>query len=303
MSSTTDTLPAPAPPRCGLCAAHDWTPRLGATRLRRCRACGAILNDRSASREEEERRYDRHIETVSGTAEWDLAVRIARTQWSWVQGLLGDAERQPNASILDIGCGQGAFLAVAGEHGFRAAGVEIDPAAVEIAHSRKLDVFGGSIFDTGVPGGPFQLVTFWDVLEHLEEPTTALKMAVGEMAPGGLMVVRGRNADVHAPAKVAYARVRGLASALRVPDMSCVHRWGFGPRQYRKLLQDAGLNEIRLYAGMPTPGDRTNHLGPAWLAGVVKGAVGGAARGVSALTGGALYPFPSVLITARRTAR
>jgi len=151
--------------------------------------------------------------------------------------------------VLDIGCGMGAFLKEARGGGARVAGIEIDPRAAEACATAGLSVTSGSIFETTLPEGPWDLVTFWDVLDQLEDPPEALRLAARGLAPGGLLLARGRNALLHAPAKKAARRLARWAPAL--PDPAVVHRWGLRPAGWLAMLRRIGLAEACLHPGLP----------------------------------------------------
>lgn len=70
------------------------------------------------------------------------------------------------ATILDIGAGCGTFVRSARTWGFDAKGFDIIPKTVE--HLKNIDAFADN------PDG-FDVVTFWDSLEHIEEPESVLK--------------------------------------------------------------------------------------------------------------------------------
>jgi 2-polyprenyl-3-methyl-5-hydroxy-6-metoxy-1,4-benzoquinol methylase len=296
-------------PACPICGATDWTEPAAATRLCFCRGCRTVFNDRSASRAEEERRYDVYSRQSGVTRSEAEGREVALHQWNWVRSVkqpsagqpAGEAEgREPGTAVLDVGCGHGSFLRAAREDGCRVAGIELDPAGAATCRALEIPVTQGSLFDVEIPAGPWDVITLWDVLEHLECPARALRLLAPLLAPGGLLIVRGRNARLHAPLKIAYSRVRVAARALRVPDLSCVHRWGFGTEHYRRLLHSAGLPEVALYPGVPTPGDRSRMLGPRAVAAAVKRSVGAFASSAHQLSGGRWYPFPSVLVAGGR---
>ena len=274
-SGEKDPLPA-----CPVCGASRWSPRRGWTGLRACGGCGTYLNDRSRSRDDEEARYRDPTVPVEGG---DAA--LAARRFKWAATLAAERRKDGPLSVLDVGCGEGAFLLSAREAGCRAAGIEINPRAAEAGRRRGLDVACGSMFDVGVPSGPWDLITFWDVLDQLEQPPEAIRLAARHLAPGGLLIVRGRNARIHAPIKLAVLRLRRLAPALPLPDPAVVHRWGLAPAGFRSLLHAAGLADIRLHAGLPRrswPGDPARLLHRASL--------------------GRLCAFSSVLASARKPA-
>lgn len=97
----------------------------------------------------------------------------------------------PGGKLLDFGCGKGQFLHRASLRGWRGKGVETAVRRAEFG--RK--VYGLEIstdeYQAGpVPGGPFDVVTLFHVLEHLPDPAGLVKRLVeGNLAPGGCLVV------------------------------------------------------------------------------------------------------------------
>lgn len=267
-------------PACPVCGASRWSPRKSWTGLRACGGCGTYVNDRARSRQEEEARYL----DVSAPAEGGDAGLAAR-RWKWAGPLAAQGRKDGPLSVLDVGCGEGAFLLAARQAGCRTAGIEINPRAAAAGHRQGLDVACGSLFDIGVPPGPWDLITFWDVLDHLDQPREALRLAGRHLAPNGLLIVRGRNARIHVPVKKATLRLRRLAPVVPVPDPAVVHRWGLAPAGCMALLRGAGLSDIRLHPDLPRR---------SWLS--------GAAQIVHRAFLGRLYPFSSVLASGRKPA-
>jgi SAM-dependent methyltransferase len=253
------------------------------------------LNDRSTSRHEEERHYEAYRTERPQDEE-----AIGAAQWEWIQKQIPGQGGGHRLSVLDVGCGHGGFLCAARRAGCRVAGIELDPPSVESCWKQGLHVVQGSVFDVEMPQGPWDVITIWDVLEHLEYPSKALSLVTELLACGGFMVLRGRNVRLHGPVKVIYARSVRSMRRLHIPDVSCVHRWGFHPAGYRILLRRAGLDDVRLYAGVPTPGDRSGALGPRWIAHSIKRTLRGTAATLQRISFGRCYAFPSVLISARK---
>jgi len=76
-------------------------------------------------------------------------------------------------SVLDVGCGVGNFLAYAVSRGWKGAGIDFDRDAIE-AGKRTFnlsDLFVSDIhgFAKSNPGKHYELVTFFDVLEHIDD--------------------------------------------------------------------------------------------------------------------------------------
>lgn len=90
--------------------------------------------------------------------------------------------------LLDVGAATGAFLAEACGTGFAVAGIEPSPAA-ETARARGFDVFQGPIEAATFAPASFDVVTIFDVLEHLLAPADMLACIGGWLRPGGRLFV------------------------------------------------------------------------------------------------------------------
>lgn len=128
-----------------------------------------------------------------------LHARIEREHWWFVarrqivRDLLASVEPPgPDRRLLDLGCGTGGNLsAFCGD--YRGLGVEVDPDAVSFAAAAYpgCEFVQGSIYDPG-SWGLVSLVDaclILDVLEHLDEPRTAVSNAVEWLRPGGHLLV------------------------------------------------------------------------------------------------------------------
>lgn len=106
------------------------------------------------------------------------------------KGLRRLAELAPAGRLLDVGCSYGAFLQLAEQHGWEAHGVELSAGAAEFARrERGLRVTEGALEQTSFPDAYFQAVTMWDVIEHLEDPLSTLRVIKRILAPGGILLV------------------------------------------------------------------------------------------------------------------
>ncbi len=93
--------------------------------------------------------------------------------------------------ILDIGCGTGGMIPLLSEHG-RVTG--IDPAEAAIRYSKQRYDRAADLqrmdFPAQVPASrDFDLVTLFDVLEHLDDDALALARAGSLLRGGGLLLV------------------------------------------------------------------------------------------------------------------
>lgn len=145
---------------------------------------------------------------------------------------------------LDVGCAAGFFLRVLRERGWEVHGVEPSPTVA--LHARReagLDVHEGGLETAPFPPAHFDLVTFWDVIEHLPEPVEALRRAAGLLRPGGTLVLETQN--VESP----FARLLGRRWH---HYKHLEHLYHFGRGTLPRLLREAGLEPLHAtarYAG------------------------------------------------------
>jgi len=163
----------------------------GAMRYVRCSRCGTVYSD------VERERYESEQHNV-----WDDAglgadtVAFYRTARERVhQQFLAGLPPSGNGRLLDVGCGLGYFVERALERGWDAYGCDTATAWVQQAQGRlgvdriRLGAPTASIFG----GEGFDLITAWDVLEHVHDPLPFLRALTGLIAPGGTVFIRTPN--------------------------------------------------------------------------------------------------------------
>ena len=93
--------------------------------------------------------------------------------------------------VLDVGCATGNFLAEMKHTGrWQVAGLEPSEHAASVARTRNhLDVQVGSLADLGAPPESFDVVTLWNVVEHLHQPIDDLKRAAAALKAGGHLIL------------------------------------------------------------------------------------------------------------------
>ncbi|MCB1742163.1 MAG: class I SAM-dependent methyltransferase [Gammaproteobacteria bacterium] len=96
-------------------------------------------------------------------------------------------------TLLDVGCGDGQFAAAAMSRGWSASGIELNPPAAEKAQARGIAAHQGHVEDVDLGGSTFDLVTSWDVIEHVPNPRLFIEKLVSFVAPGGTIVVTTLN--------------------------------------------------------------------------------------------------------------
>jgi len=107
------------------------------------------------------------------------------------------------ARVLDLGCGEGFGPALLAAQAREVVGVDIDPLTVEhaAAHYRgdNLRFTVGSMTDPRLLAGaqPFEVITCFEALEHIEEQDTLIAVVLRLLAPGGLFLTSTPDVDVY----------------------------------------------------------------------------------------------------------
>lgn len=111
----------------------------------------------------------------------------------WVRHLSRPSEAP---SLLDVGCGNGAFLLLMQAAGWWVQGVDIDPVAAAVARRAS----GATVFDERFEDAPFvdcsfDAITLDHVIEHLHAPLDSLQRCWRLLRPGGIVWVATPNLD------------------------------------------------------------------------------------------------------------
>lgn len=98
-------------------------------------------------------------------------------------------------ALLDIGCGNGAYIKEMAANGWKAAGYEFDPThAAALSAQLGLPVISGEQALTD-HAGQFDLVTFNFSFEHLDQPLRLLELATRCLRPGGEIYIAVPNIE------------------------------------------------------------------------------------------------------------
>jgi SAM-dependent methyltransferase len=97
------------------------------------------------------------------------------------------AEPLTPGRLLDVGCGDGGFLALAKDRGWSVTGFDYDARMVAQARARGVDAHASDFesFCRGRAAGEFDAATLYDVLEHTPEPGALLEQVKRLLRKGG----------------------------------------------------------------------------------------------------------------------
>lgn len=112
---------------------------------------------------------------------------------------LADALAPRGGELLDIGCGTGNFLAAAREAGYEVTGIELDRNAARFAKERlglqNILPLTISEFAERYAEKRFDVVTFFEVLEHQAAPADFLQKVKACLRPGGVLALSVPNRE------------------------------------------------------------------------------------------------------------
>lgn len=114
------------------------------------------------------------------------------TRWEFTEFL---KDFSPPHCLLDIGCGDGSFVAFSKKNGFKAKGLDFNPTRVDMGKDKGGDVDVADISNLASFSGylkshkDFSAYSLWHVLEHLEEPLKSLQAIHDNSADGAQLVI------------------------------------------------------------------------------------------------------------------
>ncbi|HEV2489377.1 MAG TPA: class I SAM-dependent methyltransferase [Candidatus Acidoferrales bacterium] len=112
---------------------------------------------------------------------------------------LSDPRAPRTGRLLDIGCGVGNFLAAAHRRGFDVTGIEFNRNAVEFARRhyglQRIYAARPEEYQQEHPGETFDVVTFFEVLEHQENPRSFLELAKSFVSDSGFIALSVPNRE------------------------------------------------------------------------------------------------------------
>lgn len=124
----------------------------------------------------------------------------AETERGWLEATLYEDVRHylgnlghNDGLLLDVGCGTGDFLASMRSAGWEVEGTELSKAAASTCADVGLRVSRVELQQLSAPADTFDVITMFNVLEHVRDPIGDLQAAHALLRPGGCLVIQVPN--------------------------------------------------------------------------------------------------------------
>ena len=162
--------------------------------------------------------------------------------------------KREESTLLDIGCAGGFFLEVARNKEWIVKGIEISDYAAQFARNElKLkNVKTGELRDGHYKNNEFDVITMFDVIEHILEPIAEMKEISRIMKTGGILVMDTPNIESDTACK------QGENFWLLKAD----HLIYFSPETMTKLLTESGFTVIEISKRLVSKWDQAIKLFP-----------------------------------------
>jgi SAM-dependent methyltransferase len=225
-------------PACGQTSVREWLQapdRLHGRQenytLLRCATCSLVWLSQPPKPGEMHRHYTEAYDRLISAAGQNSPQR-------WRDRNKTLAQYKQSGALLDLGCSSGSFLESLRGGDWQLSGIEMSTESARIAEERSgAEVFVGDILGASFPPESFDVITCFDVFEHLYEPWRVMARVSEWLKPGGIFYVLVPNVDS------AEARVFGSYwHGLELPR----HLFHYSPASLKFLAESAGLREVSL---------------------------------------------------------
>jgi SAM-dependent methyltransferase len=147
---------------------------------------------------------------------------------------------------LDVGCGNGAFLALLARHGWNVVGVDASPAASRAAAAQGVEVHVGDLQSAGLAPRSFAYIRMSHSIEHVWDPVDTLRTAYELLEPGGRIFVETPNIG---------SLLARKCGTYWYPLETPRHLWLFDPQTLKRSLSTAGFDvtsvDSKSFGGRP----------------------------------------------------
>ena len=214
----------------------------------RCTRCGLVFLESRASEGERDPNEDTYWHDAQSEVYLDGGVE-AEFREEFAQRLESLATLEKPGRVLDVGCGIGHFLQAASERGWEVEGLAISEGAARGAEARYgIPVQVGTLDVAPLDPGHYDVITLWDVIEHVRKPLESLRGANRALRAGGVLVMKTPNERSLFKwiGRAAHALLGASRSAFLVRLVYYVpHYFSYDRATLERLCSECGFEPVR----------------------------------------------------------
>ncbi|MDB3905896.1 class I SAM-dependent methyltransferase [Crocinitomicaceae bacterium] len=196
--------------------------------LSKCNNCGFVFCKRIPTIQELEEHYKGY-----GRNDYLSPITIKR-----YNELLDEFEKYRSTNrILDVGCGIGYFLDEAKKRGWEVYGTEYTDEAVEICTEKGHSIQKGKLDPNNYEEGYFDVITSFEVLEHINNPQEEIQNFHSILRQGGLVYLTTPNFN-----SMLRYRLKSEYNVICYPE----HLSYYTPKTIHRLFKNSGFKKKKI---------------------------------------------------------
>ena len=218
---------------CNVCSSHDLRTLYLKHKMTvmQCKNCDFVFIHPPPSKETQSKYYDDSFEKGSyklySTAE-NLKIKTSEKRF------IAFSKYAKGGKLLDVGCATGFFLNLALKKNFETFGVELSEEAIKKAN-KEHKIFHGILEEAKYDDSFFDIVTMYDIIEHVLDPSNTIKEISRIMKKDGILAIT--TPDISSW----HAKIMGKNWGLITP---LEHLSYFSPKTITLLLEKNGFRVI-----------------------------------------------------------
>jgi 2-polyprenyl-3-methyl-5-hydroxy-6-metoxy-1,4-benzoquinol methylase len=151
--------------------------------------------------------------------------------------------------LLDVGCDTGVFVEFATAKGMSAIGIDVFDRVIEIGRAQGRDLRVGTLEAAGIADQSVDVVTGFDLIEHVDDPVGFVKNVARVLRPGGVVALETPNYEglIYRLGRI-LDKFSGKAALSAVQERLWppFHVQYFTAPALARLLAETGLEEVEV---------------------------------------------------------
>lgn len=216
----------------------------------KCRACGGAWRSNMYSAGDITAMYTSEEYARNPYFSYDLArfkTAARRRHDHYLRALASVEAKIGVATLLDVGCGSGAFLHAAKERGWSVSGVELSPVLARACRQATgVEVVNASFETAPLPANAYDLVSMWDMIEHVLDPVACVRRVGQLLKPGGVALFCTPDEDslLARTGQLLYRLSGGRMSYPAQALHPTYHTFFFSRHSFLGMLRRSGLHIV-----------------------------------------------------------